>query len=98
MRERERVRKALRWCWHNALWLLLAEGVFWSPLVVCAAMAFIVSPWWWTACAAIVTFWAGPFTPAVPLQIGLALAIRSTARGIQHIVRRVHNARQRRWL
>ncbi len=79
---KERTRKV--WCWlrKNALnkqmivYVLIAEAIFWSPCVVTALLALIVNPWWWSAFGAICAFWAGPFTPAVPLQIALAVAIK----------------------
>lgn len=92
------MRRALRWCWHNLPYLLVAEAIFWSPCIVTGLLAITVNPWWWTACGAVIAFWAGPFTPAMPLQFALAVALKGAARGIHHIVRRVHNARQRRWL
>ena len=55
--------------------LIIAEVVFWSPCAVCAALAILISPWYWTAFSAIIVFWSGPFTPAVPLQVALALGI-----------------------
>ena len=54
---------------------MIAEVVFWSPCLVTCVLAWVISPWYWTAFAAIVAFWSGPFTPAIPLQFGLALAI-----------------------
>lgn len=79
---KERTRKV--WCWlrKNALnkqmivYVLIAEAIFWSPCVVTASLALIVNLWWWSAFVAICAFWAGPFTPAVPLQIALAVAIK----------------------
>ena len=53
---------------------LAAELVFWSPVWVCAIFALIFSPWWWGVVTAVIAFWAGPFTPAIPLQIGLIAA------------------------
>lgn len=41
-----------------------------------ALLALIINPWWWTAVSVIIAFWAGPFTPAVPLQIALALGLK----------------------
>lgn len=79
---KERTRKVWRWLRKNALnkqmivYVLIAEAIFWSPCVVTALLALIVSPWWWSAFGAICAFWAGPFTPAVPLQIALAVAIK----------------------
>lgn len=79
---KERTRKVLRWLMVNALnkqmivYVLIAEAIFWSPCVVTALLALIVNPWWWSAFGAICAFWAGPFTPAVPLQIGLAVIIK----------------------
>ena len=56
--------------------VIIAELIFWSPVIVTGLLAIIIDPWWWTACTAIMLFWAGPFTPAVPLQIGLAVLIK----------------------
>lgn len=50
---------------------ILAEMIFWSPVWVSALLAIIISPWWWTVAGGAIAFWAGPFTPAIPLQIGL---------------------------
>jgi len=50
---------------------LLAEIVFWIPVWVPAILALTISPWWWSVSGAVIAFWAGPFTPATALQIGL---------------------------
>ena len=79
---KERTKKVWQWLRKNALnkqmivYVFIAEAIFWSPCVVTALLALIVNPWWWTAFGAICAFWAGPFTPAVPLQIGLAVLIK----------------------
>ncbi len=79
---KERTKKVWQWLRKNALnkqmivYVLIAEAIFWSPCVVTALLALIVNPWWWTVFGAICAFWAGPFTPAVPLQIGLAVIIK----------------------
>lgn len=59
------------------IYILIAEAIFWSPVIITAILALVIDPWFWTATSAILLFWAGPFTPAVPLQIGLALAIKA---------------------
>ena len=58
------------------VWVVIAELIFWSPCIVTGLLAVIIDHWWWTAVGAICAFWAGPFTPAVPLQIGLAIALK----------------------
>ena len=58
------------------IFVIIAEAIFWSPCVVTGLLAVIIDPWWWTAFGAICAFWAGPFTPAVPLQIGLAVLLK----------------------
>ena len=79
---KERTKKVWQWLRKNALnkqmivYVLIAEAIFWSPCVVTALLALIVNPWWWTAFGAICAFWAGPFTPAVPLQIGFVVLIK----------------------
>jgi hypothetical protein len=79
---KERTKEVWQWLRKNALnkqmivYVLISEAIFWSPCVVTALLALIVNPWWWTVFGAICAFWAGPFTPAVPLQIGLAVLIK----------------------
>ena len=63
------------WQKENIVYFLIAELIFWSPVIFCGIMA-IFNNWWWTGVLAITVFWAGPFTPAVPLQIGLMFAIK----------------------
>ncbi len=79
---KEKLKKTWRWLRANAInkemivYILISELIFWSPCIVCAFLAITVNAWWWTAFGAICAFWAGPFTPAVPLQIGLAVLIK----------------------
>ena len=79
---KERTKKVWRWLRANALnrqmivYVLIAELIFWSPCIMTALLAIIVNPWYWTVFGAICAFWAGPITPAVPLQIGLAVLIK----------------------
>ena len=54
--------------------VVVAELLFWSPVWVSAIFAFILSPWWWTVVTGVIAFWAGPFTPAIALQVGLIAA------------------------
>lgn len=54
---------------------LVAEVIFWSPVWVPAILALVISPWWWTVSGAVIAFWAGPFTPAIALQIGFIAAL-----------------------
>ena len=58
------------------IFFVIAELIFWSPCIVTGFLAVIVDAWYWTAFGLICAFWAGPFTPAVPLQIGLALLLK----------------------
>lgn len=56
--------------------VLIAEIIFWSPCIVMGILAVCVDPWYWSGFTAIIAFWAGPLTPAVLLQLGLATAIK----------------------
>ena len=82
---KEKSKKTWAWLRKNAinkemiLYVLIAELIFWSPCIVTGLLAIIIDPWWWTAFGSICAFWAGPFTPAVALQIGLAVAIKKIA-------------------
>lgn len=58
------------------VYVLIAELIFWSPVIVCSILAILVNKWFWTAVSAICLFWAGPATPAVPLQLGLAVLLK----------------------
>lgn len=53
---------------------LIAEVIFWIPVWIPFILGFI-NPWWWTVSTAVIVFWAGPFTPAVALQIGFIAAV-----------------------
>jgi hypothetical protein len=84
-----RLKKVWTWLRKNVLnkemivFVLIAEIIFWSPCIVTGILALIFSPWWWTVFGAICAFWAGPFTPAVPLQIALAVALKKIWQKIQ---------------
>ena len=79
---KERIKRLWKWLRKTVinkemiLFVLIAEAIFWSPCIVCGVLAVTISPWWWTVFGAICAFWAGPFTPAVPLQIGLAILLK----------------------
>lgn len=98
---KSRVKKKLKDVWRYLrvniltkdmiLWVIIAELIFWSPVIVTAVLALVINPWYWTVTSAIMLFWAGPFTPAVPLQIGLALALK----GIYNKIRRKKDDRCR---
>lgn len=48
-----------------------AELVFWAPVWIPFLLGLIFSPWWFGVSTAVIIFWAGPFTPAILLQIML---------------------------
>lgn len=79
---KEKVKKAWKWLRKNALnkemfvFVLISEAIFWSPCIITGLMALLINPWYWTVFGAICAFWAGPFTPAVPLQLALAIALK----------------------
>lgn len=82
MKIKEKSKKVWQWLRKNAFnkemifYILIAELIFWMPCIVTGMLAVTVNAWWWGAFGMICAFWAGPFTPAVPLQIGLALLIK----------------------
>ena len=79
---KEKRQKVWKWLRKNVfnkemiVYVLVAEVIFWSPCIVTGFLGIFVNAWWWTAFGAICAFWAGPFTPAVALQIALAIAIK----------------------
>ncbi len=87
---KERIKKTWKWLRKHVLnremllWVIITEAIFWSPCIVTGLLAITVSQWWWTAFGAIIAFWAGPFTPAVPLQIALAMALKKLYQAIKN--------------
>ena len=81
---KEKIIKLWKWLRKNLInkqmfiFTLLGEAIFWSPVIVTSILAIIVDPWWWTATITIILFWAGPFTPGIPLQIALIFALKKT--------------------
>lgn len=79
---KERLRKMWLWLRKEVfvkdmiVYIIISELIFWSPVIVVIILALIINPWFWTICGAIILFWSGPFTPAIPLQLGLALVIK----------------------
>ncbi len=86
---RERLKKL--WAWLRKeilnkdmlLWIIIAEIIFWSPCIVGFVLALVINPWFWTIPTVYAAFWAGPFTPAVPLQLGLAYGLKKIADAIK---------------
>ena len=74
-----KLKKAWRWCKENVfkkdiiVWVIIAI-IFWSPVIVSFILGSF-NAWWYGVGSAFILFWAG-FTPAVPLQIGLAIGLR----------------------
>lgn len=86
---KEKLKRLWRWLRKEVLnkqmivYVIIAELIFWSPVIVCALLSLIVNQWFWTATIAIIAFWAGPFTPAVPLQLGLAILLKKIVEKIK---------------
>ena len=79
---KERIKKAWQWLRKHVinremlLWVIIAELIFWSPCIVSAVLAWVIFPWWWTVFGSYIAFWSAPLTPAMPLQFGLAVALK----------------------
>lgn len=79
----EKLKGCWRWLKTNVftkdmfIWILLAEFIFWLPVIICVLLAWIVNPWYWTAVSAIIVFWSAPFTPAMPIQFALAGGLKA---------------------
>ena len=79
---KERIKKAWQWLRKHVinreilLWVIIAELIFWSPCIVSAVLAWVISPWWWTVFGSYIAFWSAPLTPAMSLQFGLAVALK----------------------
>lgn len=64
-------------------WLIVAEFIFWAPCIAGAILAFTINTWFLTICTAYLAFWALPFTPAIPLQLGLAYGLKKAAEAVK---------------
>lgn len=58
------------------LWIIIAELIFWSPCITGVILAVAVNSWFWSIPTVYIAFWAGPFTPAIPIQLGLAFGLK----------------------
>ena len=84
---RDKLKKIWSWLRKNALnkemflYLLFAELIFWSPLIVMIFMAIFVNSWYWSVVGGIFVFWANPITPGWAIQIALALLLKKILKG-----------------
>lgn len=58
----------------NTIYLLIAMGIFWSPLIVIGILSITITPWLLTLETTLIAIWVT--LPAIPIQLGLALAIK----------------------
>jgi hypothetical protein len=86
---KEKLKRLWRWLRREILnkgmllWLIIAELIFWSPVIVGGVLGLIFDPWYFTICVAYMGFWTLPLTPAIPLQIGLAFGLKKIADAIR---------------
>lgn len=95
---KERLKRLWRWLRREVLnrqmllWFTVAELIFWAPCIAGIILAALVDPWFWAICTAYVAFWALPLTPAIPLQIGLAIGLKKAA----EVIRKRRNNKRRK--
>ncbi|MCM1297546.1 MAG: hypothetical protein NC037_02980 [Bacteroides sp.] len=93
---KDKLKKLWRWLRREILnkgmllWLIIAELIFWSPVIVGGILGLIFDAWYFSICVAYMGFWTLPLTPAIPLQIGLAYGLKKIA----DAVRRRHNRKK----
>ncbi|MBQ0114031.1 MAG: hypothetical protein KBT03_12955 [Bacteroidales bacterium] len=79
---KEKIKSAWKWLRKNVfnkemiIPMLISEAIFWSPCIVTGIMGLCGYSKAWIWFSAVIAFWAGPFTPATELQIGLAFLIK----------------------
>jgi len=61
----------------NIIWVMIAEVIFWSPVIWFAILGIFVDRAYLGIVATIIAFWTGPFTPAIELQLGLAVLLKT---------------------
>ncbi len=77
-----KIKKAWNWLRKTVInketfvFFVVAELIFWSPCIVCMVLALIIDARFWACFGAVCLFWAGPFTPAVPLQLALTMLLK----------------------
>ena len=81
-RIKTKIKKAWKWLRKNVInketlpFFLIAEAIFWSPVIVCGILGLVVDAWYWSISCGIILFWTGPFTPGFELQILLTLLLK----------------------
>lgn len=90
-----KIKKLFKWIWQqlkdpiNLIIYICVAAVFFSPAVIGYVLAIITKNAWHTTYAtAYMLFWAGPFTPTIPLQISITLGIRKLLKTIKNKGRR----------
>lgn len=97
---RNKLKRFWQWLRKNALnketfvFFVIAELIFWLPCIVTGLFAVIINPWWWTAFGAICAFWAGPFTPAIPLQLALTVGLKKLWSVLKNKRKKIDNNEQ----
>lgn len=64
-------------------YVIIAELIFWSPAIIFAILALLIKPWFWSLFGSYIAFWAGPFTPGIPIQLGLAVGLKKLVKRIK---------------
>ena len=66
----------------NVIVYVVVLLLFFSPAIVGYILSF-VNPWHLTWANAYLLFWAGPFTPAIPIQLAITFTI---ARALRRLI------------
>lgn len=78
-----KLKKAWAWLRRNVLtpqmivYVIIAELIFWSPCLVGLILGATINAWFYTIPTVYIAFWAGPGTPAIPIQMGIALGLKA---------------------
>ena len=80
----------------NIIVYFFVLAIFFSPTIVGYIMVlFGANPAHVTWATAYMLFWAGPFTPAIPIQLAITFAI---ARPLRRLINYIQYRRKIRWL
>ncbi len=79
---KQKLKNGWKWTRQNLLnketlfFTIIGEALFWSPVIVCAILGWIVDKRYWAVAGSIAAFWTAPLTPGWAIQIGLIFGLK----------------------
>jgi hypothetical protein len=66
------------------IYILIAALIFYIPVWLLSAFGIVTSnEWYYGGAAAYILFWAGPFTPTIPIIFAIAVFLKQVVKKIK---------------